>query len=90
MPELETDEIQYQVEGTTAIITLNRPEKYNSLSTNMMYAGADAIRAADEDDDVRAMIVTGAGAGRRCRGNRPRERLLRGRRPAGRGDLPVR
>ena len=75
MPELETDEIQYQVEGTTAIITLNRPEKYNSLSTNMMYAGADAIRAADEDDDVRAMIVTGAGEDAFCSGADLEDRL---------------
>jgi enoyl-CoA hydratase len=75
MPELETDEITYDVEGTTAIITFNRPDKYNSLSTNMMYAGAEAIRAGDEDDDVRAMIVTGAGEDAFCAGADLEDRL---------------
>jgi enoyl-CoA hydratase len=75
MPDLETEEIRYEVEGTTAIITLDRPEKYNSLTTDMMYAGAEAIRAGDRDDDVRAMIVTGAGEDAFCSGADLEDRL---------------
>lgn len=75
MSELGTDEILYRVEDTTAIVTFNRPDKYNSLTTNMMYAGAEAIRAADNDDDVRAIIVTGAGDDAFCAGADLEDRL---------------
>jgi enoyl-CoA hydratase/carnithine racemase len=75
MPELETDEIQYRIEDTTAIITFNRPDKYNSLTTEMFYSGAEAIRMADEDDDVRAIIVTGAGDKAFCAGADLEDRL---------------
>jgi enoyl-CoA hydratase len=68
MVELDTEHILYEVEETTAIITLNRPDKQNSLSTEMMYEGAKAIRAADDDEEVRTIIVTGAGDESFCAG----------------------
>jgi len=75
MAVLDTDEITYDIEGTTAIIKFNRPKKYNSLSTNMMHAGAEAIRMADGDDNVRAIIVTGAGDDAFCAGADLEDRL---------------
>jgi enoyl-CoA hydratase/carnithine racemase len=42
-------------------ITLNRPDKLNAFTTTMMDELIDAFDGADRDDDVRAVIVTGAG-----------------------------
>jgi enoyl-CoA hydratase/carnithine racemase len=42
-------------------ITLNRPEKLNAFNSAMGPEIVDAIGRADQDDEVRAIIVTGAG-----------------------------
>ena len=43
------------------MITLNRPEKRNAISTPLRSALIDALRAHDNDPDVRVSIVRGAG-----------------------------
>ncbi len=43
------------------ILTLNRPEKRNALNDALICALKDAIRAADGDDSLRAIIIRGAG-----------------------------
>ena len=48
-------------EGTAARITLNRPEKRNSLSLELMGELLDALRAASEEPETRAIVVEGAG-----------------------------
>jgi enoyl-CoA hydratase/carnithine racemase len=60
---MEFQEILYEVEDHVLTITLNRPERLNAFTPTM---GAELIQAldlADADDDVRAVIVTGAGRG---------------------------
>lgn len=55
------DHLLYDVEDGVATITLNRPEQFNAVTTEMI---ADLVRLfdrTDEDDDVRAVIVTGSG-----------------------------
>lgn len=47
--------------GAIRILTLNRPEKRNALDTALTKALLEALRAMDEDDDVRAVVLTGAG-----------------------------
>jgi enoyl-CoA hydratase/carnithine racemase len=59
MPTFET--ILYSVEDGIATITLNRPEKLNAFNTQMMKDLIAAFDETDGDDDVRAVIVTGAG-----------------------------
>ena len=57
------EEIVYTVENHVATLMLNRPEKMNAL-TGLTYREMEqAFKAANEDDDVRVVIVTGAGRG---------------------------
>jgi enoyl-CoA hydratase/carnithine racemase len=43
------------------VITLNRPQKANALTLEMMHAFADALRHARADAAVRGVLITGAG-----------------------------
>ena len=56
-------EIAYEVADGVATITLDRPDKLNAFTLEMMSELVDAFDRADADDDVRAIIVTGAGRG---------------------------
>ena len=53
--------VTYDVSEQIATITLNRPERMNSFSTELLSEWADSIRRATDDDGVRVVIVTGAG-----------------------------
>ncbi len=55
------DTIKLEREGALAIITLNRPEKMNSLSDPLLADFRAAMDACDKDESVRAVIVTGSG-----------------------------
>ncbi|MGN6116005.1 MAG: crotonase/enoyl-CoA hydratase family protein [Nitrobacter sp.] len=55
--------IKYEVAEHILTITLNRPDKLNAFNATMMTELIDAFDKADADDDVRAIIVTGAGRG---------------------------
>ena len=58
---MDYQEILYAVEDHVLTITLNRPEKLNAFTGRMMFEVIDALDCADADDDVRAIIFTGAG-----------------------------
>ena len=58
---MEYTQIKYEVSDAILTITLNRPEKLNAVSPKMAAELKDAIDRADEDDDVRVVIVTGEG-----------------------------
>jgi enoyl-CoA hydratase/carnithine racemase len=51
----------YQVSDGILTLTLNRPEKLNSFTTEMAEELVQAFERASDDDDVRAIVVTGAG-----------------------------
>ena len=55
--------ILYDLEDNVLLITLNRPEILNAFNRDMMAELIDALDKADADDNVRAIIVTGAGRG---------------------------
>src|ERR1700710_668998 len=55
--------IKYEIAEQILSITLNRPDKLNAFNATMQKELIDAFDAADKDDDVRAIIVTGAGRG---------------------------
>ena len=54
-------QINYVVSEHVATITLNRPEKLNAFTNTMLHELIAAFDLSDADDDVRAVIVTGAG-----------------------------
>ncbi len=49
--------------GAVRIVTLNRPEKRNALDTALTRDLLEALRAADADEAVRCVVLTGAGPG---------------------------
>jgi enoyl-CoA hydratase/carnithine racemase len=53
--------ITCEIDRTIMVITLNRPDKLNAYTGAMGSEIEDAFRRADVDDNVRAIIVTGAG-----------------------------
>ena len=55
--------IKYEVEEQILTITLNRPDKLNAFNGAMQNEMIAAFDAADKDDNIRAIIVTGAGRG---------------------------
>src|SRR5256886_15282238 len=55
--------IKYEVDDQILTITLNRPDKLNAFNAQMQAELIDAFDQADKDDDIRAIIVTGAGRG---------------------------
>jgi len=53
--------IRYELSGSVATITLNRPERYNALNLTLGRELFHAALEADEDRAVRCIVVTGAG-----------------------------
>ncbi len=61
-------QIRYEVSAGIATLTLNRPEKMNAFTGVMMQEMCAAFDLVDADDDVRAVVVTGAGDRAFCAG----------------------
>ena len=59
LPTFET--LTLELEDGVAVMTLNRPEKLNAFNTQMMQDMIAAFDATDAADEVRVVIVTGAG-----------------------------
>jgi len=55
------EDIRFDLQDAIATITLHRPEQMNSFSGKMGEELGHAYRRCDEDDNVRAVILTGAG-----------------------------
>jgi enoyl-CoA hydratase/carnithine racemase len=58
---VDYEQLLYEVSGGVATVTLNRPEQRNALSNQMLGELVDAMRRVREDDEVRAVVLTGAG-----------------------------
>lgn len=65
---MEYEQVLYEVTGGVATVTLNRPEQRNALSGQMLTELVDAMVRAKADDDVRAVVLTGAGDKAFCAG----------------------
>ena len=53
--------VTYEVAEGVATVTLNNPEKRNMLSGQMLAELVDAMKAARDAEEVRAVVLTGAG-----------------------------
>jgi enoyl-CoA hydratase/carnithine racemase len=60
---MDFQEIEYEIVDRLLTITLNRPDRLNAFTPRMGSELIEAFDRADADDDVRAIIVTGAGRG---------------------------
>jgi methylglutaconyl-CoA hydratase len=54
--------VLYEVRGTSAVLTLNRPDSRNALSRGLIAALHEAVERAGTDPAVRALVLTGAGS----------------------------
>ncbi len=64
-----SENIQIERDGSVAIITLNRPEKLNSVTPAMSDALVASVSDMNTDDSVRCVILTGAGDRAFCAGS---------------------
>lgn len=53
--------ILYEVSEGVAVVTLNRPDKFNAFTAVMNKEITDALKQAQKDADVRCIVLTGAG-----------------------------
>jgi enoyl-CoA hydratase/carnithine racemase len=66
VPEFET--LSYEHSGGVAVVTLNRPERHNAFNAAMRSELSGLWRRLREDDDVRAIVLTGSGEKAFCTG----------------------
>ena len=60
---MEFETILYEIKDKVLTITLNRPERLNAFTGQMMDDLIEAFDKAGKDDEIRVIIVTGAGRG---------------------------
>jgi len=54
-------EILFESRDNIGLVTLNRPDKLNAINRSMALELQDQLLACDENDSVRAVVLTGAG-----------------------------
>ena len=57
----ELQHIKFEIQDKVALITLNRPEQMNTWTPTMSRDLSDAMYECDENDTIRAVVITGAG-----------------------------
>ena len=65
---MELEHVLYDVAGSVAVVTLNRPEQRNALGPQMLRDLFTAMGAAKQDSGVRTVLLTGAGDKAFCAG----------------------
>jgi naphthoate synthase len=78
LKDVAFEDITYQVDGSTAVIMINRPERYNAFRAQTVEEMVKAFRSAWADHDVRAVILTGAGDKAFCTGGDVKQRAETG------------
>jgi enoyl-CoA hydratase len=58
---MSSESLKFEKAGPIATITLNRPEKHNTIQADMTLAFDEALRAANRDNEVKVIVVQGAG-----------------------------
>src|SRR3954467_10859544 len=60
---MDYEQIRYELAENVLTLTMNRPDRLNAWTPTMLRELLDAFDRADADDDVRVVIITGAGRG---------------------------
>jgi enoyl-CoA hydratase/carnithine racemase len=63
-----TDEVLYDTAAGVARVTINRPERRNAMSFGVMHGLREAMARAGRDDEVKVVVLTGAGDKAFCAG----------------------
>ncbi|MCS5605372.1 MAG: enoyl-CoA hydratase/isomerase family protein, partial [Alphaproteobacteria bacterium] len=58
-----TDFLIFEVQDGIATLTMNRPEKLNAFTSEMLHGLVAALDEFESREDIRAVILTGAGRG---------------------------
>jgi enoyl-CoA hydratase/carnithine racemase len=61
MKDAASEELIYEVEGSTGVVTFNRPQAHNALTFSMYDRLGEICASLTADGPVRALIITGAG-----------------------------
>jgi 2-(1,2-epoxy-1,2-dihydrophenyl)acetyl-CoA isomerase len=77
MHEIDTGDLLVHVENGVAVVTLNRPERRNALTAAMLSTLATVLPELESAQDVRALVLTGAG-GAFCAGGDVKDFAARG------------
>ena len=56
-----SEQLLFEVHDMVATLTLNRPEKLNAFTLEMIDAWADALEECQRNDEIHVIVVTGAG-----------------------------
>jgi enoyl-CoA hydratase/carnithine racemase len=55
--------VLYNIDEGVAVITLNRPDRYNAVNQDLVDGISESLNKAKDDESVRAIVMTGAGRG---------------------------
>ena len=78
MDRSEYEDILYEVDGPVAIVTINRPDRYNAFRGRTVDELIHAFRASWADKTVRSVVFTGAGTKAFCSGGDVKQRAETG------------
>jgi len=78
MTNQDFEDIRYEVDGTTAVVTIARPERYNAFRGQTVEELVAAFRLAWADKAVRCVILTGEGDKAFCSGGDVKQRAETG------------
>ena len=60
-PKADHDDIKLEVQGTTGIVTFDRPQSRNALTFQMYDRLAEICSGISSEGEIRSLVVTGAG-----------------------------
>ena len=75
---MEFEDIRYEIDGPAAVVTIDRPERYNAFRGRTVDELIKAFRAAWADKHVQTVILTGAGEKAFCTGGDVKQRAETG------------
>lgn len=59
---MSSDKVDYEIDGEVGRLTLNRPDRFNAIDPGLAEGLTDALDALGGDDDVRVVVLAGAGS----------------------------